>query len=125
MKRRVASHRMAHLLPIHPHSGFVIDSSKLKEQIHAHPFRGNYESARIPNNFVYGLIVDARELALIGKGNHNAPVERQPMLPPEFLSLVLVVEREFPFTIQVQPHWTYELWPGIFGPRYFAKCVFV
>ena len=105
-------------LAVHPDDGGVIHGFEVQEHVSAAPVGGNVEESRVPNDFVHALVVNPRQLALIGKGHVDA-VAQALVLPSGQETLPGVVKVKLPFTVEAQPFGTDELRPRIFGSRVF------
>src|SRR5215212_9644359 len=84
------------------------------------PLSRNFKTARVPDVFVNGLIVDPRQLGLVSKRNDDASGQFAAILPTELQPFVGIVEGKLPLTVEIEPFFANKLWTGILGAR--SRC---
>ena len=79
------------------------------------PAGRNFKAACVPHALVNPFVVDAGKFSLVTEGDDDPARQFAAVMPAKSQTLVLIIERKFPLTVEIEPLVTNQLWPWILG----------
>src|SRR5581483_10551408 len=73
---------MPDLLAVDPDGRFVVYRAEVQQDVAPFPFIGDLEAAGVPGHLIDVLVINSRELGLVGEGNDDLALENVGFLMP-------------------------------------------